>query len=309
MAETYDKEGMLDGAGLRIKLESILPHAKTKINFISAYITQNGIDWFIENSPSNVERRVVCRLLPKDVCAGSTHLSALKRALENGIKVACLHSLHAKIYSIDDRIIYVGSANLTNNGLKIYGSGNLEACIKIESTESNLLFIEKILQTATEIDEKTIHNMQNSIDQKETETYLDKWPEGVLEEEEGIWVQDFFWGDPGLKTANDEQTHDLEIIGISSFDIDEEDLKNHLLQTRCIKWLIGQLQSAPENQLYFGRLTQILHDDIKDDPAPYRKDVKTLLQNLLAYCERYLTEEIEITRPSYSQKIKLIWKS
>ncbi len=123
----YEEE-ILDGDELRQRLQSALPQAKESIVFISAYITQNAIDRLNKLIPEDVDIHIICRLLPSDVLTGATQLSALKTALTKGIKVSCLHSLHAKIYAIDFKTIYVGSANLTNNGLKIYGIGNIEAC-------------------------------------------------------------------------------------------------------------------------------------------------------------------------------------
>jgi len=299
-------ENLLDSEKLRQKLESALPQAKEQIIFISAYITQSAIDWLKKLAPKKVDTHVICRLLPSDVLNGATQLSALKTALEAGIKVSCLHALHAKIYAIDAGIIYVGSANLTNNGLKIYGTGNLEACSQVPANNLNLNFIQNIVDSATLLDEEIIQNMQGCIDLKEASVFLDCWPEGVLKEEEGIWVRDFFWTLPGANENSLEQIHDFELLGIESAKNASDISNEKVLRTRCIRWLIRKLEIEPENELYFGTLTQILHDELKDDPSPYRKNVKSLLQNLLAYAEMYLPEIIEITTPRHSQKTKLL---
>ncbi len=304
--EIKTSEELLDGDRLREKLEASIPHAKKNIVFISAYITQTAIDWFCNLLPSGIEAHIVCRLLPSDVLSGASQLSALKTALEKGVRVSCLHSLHAKIYSIDSQTIYVGSANLTNNGLKIYGTGNLEACAQVSANNLNLNFIQNILDSATVLDEETIQNMQSCIDLREAAVFLDRWPEGVLKEEEGIWVRDFFWASPRTNKNSLEQIHDFELLGIASHGEAGDALNEQVLRTRCVQWLIRKLEIEPENELYFGTLTKILHDELKDDPAPYRKDIKSLLQNLLAYCIEYLENEIDISTPRYSQKIKLL---
>jgi len=298
-------ESILDGEKLRQKLETDLPQAKRQIIFISAYVTQNAIDWLNKLVPEGVDTHVVCRLLPSDILSGATQLSALRTALNKDIKVSCLHSLHAKIFAIDRETIYVGSANLTNNGLKIYGTGNLEACTKVPVNNLNLNFIQNILNSATQLDEEIIQNMQGCIDLKETTIFLDHWPEGVLKEDEGIWVRDFFWTRQGGNESSLEQIHDFELLGVESFDSTKDILKEQLLKSRCIRWLIEKLEIEPESELYFGTLTKILHDELKDDPAPYRKDVKSLLQNLLSYASAYLSEIIEVSTPRHSQKIKL----
>lgn len=300
------EENILDGDKLRHKLESALPQARSRITFISAYVTQSAIDWLSEFKPKNVDAYIVCRLLPSDVLNGATQLSALIVALNKNIKVLCLHSLHAKIFAIDNEVIYVGSANLTNNGLKIYGTGNLEACIKVPGNNLNLRFIQNILDSATSLDEESIRNMQDYIDSKATAISHDQWPEGVIKENEGIWVRDFFWTQSEKNNNSHELSHDLELLGLGSIDNIQDILKENVLKTRCIKWLIKKLETEPGNELYFGSLSNILHNELKDDPVPYRKDVKSLLHNLLSYAEVYLPEIFEISTPRHSQKIRLM---
>lgn len=303
MAVAQESENLLDGENLREKLELLLPHAKNEIIFISAYITQSAIDWLASLVADGSKVHVICRLLPSDVMGGSTHLSALQTALENNMTVSCLHSLHAKIYCIDNETIFVGSANLTNNGLKIYGMGNIEACAQVPVNNLNLNFINKIVESSTQLDEEILQNMQGCIDLKETSILFDAWPEGVLKEEEGIWVRDFFWASPGTNEQSLEWIHDAELLGIAN---GEEITKDRILRARCIQWLVRKLEIEPEQELYFGTLTKILHDELKDDPAPYRKDVKSLLQNLLEYIQKYLPDMIEVSRPQHSQRIKLL---
>jgi len=306
MAESKIDPDILDGDALRVRLERELSQVTKSVKFISAYITQSGIDWLDTNSPQNADVQIVCRLLPSDVLSGASQLSALKTALEKGYKVACLHSLHAKIYCLDDAKIYAGSANFTNNGLKIYGDGNLEANVQVSANKSNLTFIENIIASATMLHEETLKKMQSCIDLREEQIFFDRWPEGVLQEKEGIWVRDFFWGAPGADQISREHIHDLEIMGLDSLNHDFSVLKTQVANVRCIRWLLNILKEAENNEMYFGALTQLLHDQLKDDPAPYRKDVKMLLQNMLSYCELYLTDKVEITRPNHSQKIRLL---
>ena len=294
---------LIDGEELKKQLENLLPRAKDRVVFVSAYITQSAIDWLAFQASDCLIVHVICRLTPSDILSGSTHLSALEAALEKGMRVSCLHSLHAKIYSIDSRHIFVGSANLTNNGLKIYGNGNLEACARVQANNLNLNFISNILKSSTELDLEIIKNMQSCIDLREDGLMFDTWPEGVLKDEEGIWVRDFFWLKPRATVQSIEKIHDLELLGTTEY-IDV--LPENLLQTRCIRWLLHKLENVPEKELYFGSLTKILHDELKDDPVPYRKDIKSLIQNLLEYVEIYLDNVIEISRPQHSQKIKLL---
>lgn len=300
------EEGLLDGEKLRKRMELLLPQAKKEVVVISAYVTQSAVEWLASHIPDRVSVELVCRLLPSDIINGSTHISALQTALDNGMHVLCLHSLHAKIYAIDSETIYVGSANLTNNGLKIYGTGNLEVSSRALASKENIDFLKKIVASATPIDKEALQRMESCINIQKNNLFFDQWPEGILKEREGIWVRDFFWSLPGASENSIEKIHDLELLGFNS----NMDIKNiqekHLLQTRCVKWLVKKLDSAPNKELYFGAITKLLHDDLKDDPSPYRKDVKSLVQNLIAYAQSYLSETIEVTTPRHSQRVRLI---
>lgn len=297
---------LVDGDDLKSALEFFIPNTKSHLTIISAYVTQSAIDWLLKLVPSGTKVHVICRLKPSDIISGATNISALQSALEAGWNVSCLHSLHAKIYSIDDEMIYAGSANLTSNGLRIYGVGNIEACIAVTPSKENLDFVQKIISSSTRLNSEILNRMQVCIDYKEVPIFYDEWPQEILSEQEGVWVRDMFWNNPTSNDASAERLHDLEIIGISNFDVDRAALKDRLRASRCVKWLLQKLQEAPDKELFFGALSAALHDDLKDDPSPYRKDVKVLVQNLLSYCDLYLPEAFEISRPNYSQKIKLL---
>lgn len=307
---TNDRFGqMIDGEELKNQLERALSSSKEEVVFISAYITKSAIDWLIKLVPIGVGSRLVCRLRPSDLLSGSSDISAIKTALDNDIFISCLHSLHAKIYSIDKQVMFIGSSNLTNNGMKIYGSGNDEACVRVPANSHNINFMNTIVDNSTPISSEILDKMRNYVQLKKTGGISDQWPEEVLPIEDGIWVSDFLWTRPGSLENSQEQIHDFELLCIESIDIADEVLKENLLKSRCVRWLINKLELAADYELYFGNLTQILHEELKDDPTPYRKNVKMLLQNMLAYVEEFLPDIIEISRPVYSQKIRLLMTS
>lgn len=63
-----------------------------------------------------------------------------------------------------------------------------------------------------------------------------------------------------------------------------------------------------DGEMYFGSLTQELHNALVTDPKPYRKDVKQQLANLLSIIERLNMEEIVIDTPNNSQRVRLTKK-
>ncbi len=233
---------LIDGEQLKALLEQAIESCDNKLVFISAYITQVAVDWLAKHSPPNVDIHLICRLQPFDIISGATHIPALVTAIEKGWSVSCLHSLHAKIYAIDDKFIYTGSANLTSNGLKIYGMGNLEASVQITPSPTNLSFIEGVCQSSTDVDINTLQKMQNYIDKKELHISSFIWPVHILDEKEGIWVNDFFWAQQESSIISDELLHDMELLNIEGFECDEEVLKEKIWNTRCIQWLVNTLK-------------------------------------------------------------------
>ncbi len=303
IAKNEISNNILDGEALQEKLEAILPSAKKHITFISAYMTEAPVKWLYNLSPRNIDIRLVCRLSPSDAVQGSTSIKALKVAMQYGMRVSRLHNLHAKIYSIDDKAIFSGSANFTNNGLILYGGGNLEASTQIQSNSKNIEFINTILESSTSIDRDIIDKMESFILSKKSKNIFDTWPDDIIKDNEGIWSRDFFW-----KRAGDgKNSDDLKLLGLSSFDVPSDLIKERVRQSRCVRWLTSKLQAQESGELYFGHLSKLLHDDLKDDPTPYRKDVKGLLSNLLSYVETYLSDAIEVSVPgNHSQRVKVI---
>jgi hypothetical protein len=307
MDDTSPEGEILDGDHLRVELEKILPGSKKNVILISAYVTEPGINWLFQYTPKNIDRHIICRLLPFDVQMGSTQISALQKAINGGIKVSCLPSLHAKIYSIDDRDIYVGSANLTGSGLTTSGLGNLEACSKVSASKENLAFIRKIVLDSNELDMDTLNSMQEIIPEKRLlSSCQDEWPSGLIKAKDGIWVRDFLWNNIQDIDSYERDLHDLHLIGIESFDVERKYIEERLIKTRCVKWLLQKLSDTSNQQLYFGEVSALLHTELRDDPSPYRRDVKSLVQNLFSYCEKYLPMKFRISRPNHSQKIELL---
>lgn len=141
---------LLSTQALQDNLIGIIPDAKN-IVVISAYITDSAIDWILKKAQNNPTFLVIARLSPQDMAGGASTFKAIKALLNAKHEVRLLGDLHAKIYLIDKVHLFVGSANLTNNGLKLFGNGNIETSVKVEVTKDSLDFIDNICKNSTEI--------------------------------------------------------------------------------------------------------------------------------------------------------------
>lgn len=57
--------------------------------------------------------------------------------------------------------------------------------------------------------------------------------------------------------------------------------------------------------MYFGALSEMLHNSVISDPKPYRRDIKLMLGNLLRLIDELKMEEVSIDKPNYSQRIRI----
>ena len=85
---------------------------------------------------------------------------------------------------------------------------------------------------------------------------------------------------------------------------DIKSLKESFRWSNAYLWLLTVLKEN-EGCLYFGELSELLHNAMISDPKPYRKDVKIMLANLLKLTETLGMEEVIIDRPNYSQRVSL----
>ncbi len=277
------------------------------ITVISAYVTSPAIEWLVRNISPAVEVRLVARLSPHDFLSGASSLDAVRTALEANFRVGIIDNLHAKIYSIDQRKIFVGSANFTTNGLKLFGEGNLEAVVEAEASKENLLFVDQILKSAAPIDSATLLKMAAFLKDASTQknapglSNLASWPDNVVPKSADLWVHDLPWVNLSEEQVSVEgMLHDQLLFSV------EDDGGKSFNDSKVFRWLITMLDGKPSKEMYFGEITANLHNQLKDDPRPYRKDIKQLVVNLLSYCQKHSVKYISIDTPSYSQRVRLL---
>ena len=258
------------------------------IYIISAFVKEAAVNWLSSAVGPKTNVHLVLRGRPDDFLAKSSDLSALKYALNSGWKVSVINSLHAKIYLIDSCTLYVGSANFTKSGLKLFGTGNIEVCHEGQPSKKDIEFVKLISKSSTTLTGDAISLMEKHLSSLPRDAARRKryaWPEDVLKIDLGnVYVSDFMF--------------DHE-------DDDFEEAQALFMGSVAFRWLLRQLNEE-NGCLYFGSLSQRLHSSLVDDPTPYRSEVKRLLQSLLKQVEVYCTEDVIIDRPRHSQRVQLV---
>ncbi len=297
----------MDGFALANRLGEIIPTSK-KVVIISAYITSSAVDWIKSIHHESSSLCFVGRINPRDLASGASDLASLRKILDNGWTLKCLSNLHAKIYLLDDYKLFVGSANLTSNGLKLSGAGNIEAVLEKVAEEQDLIFIYKIIDSATAITHEALNRMEALIvgGSKDLNTLeLQSWPEDMFPSTSSLLVSDFPLSPPNVCADEYVSNPSLPFAIINKCEGNAQ-AAELFKKSKAFKWLLNALREAEGNQMYFGAITACLHNSVADDPAPYRRSVKDILCNLLQYIEYINIEEIEITRPSHSQLVRLL---
>ena len=107
----------------------------------------------------------------------------------------------------------------------------------------------------------------------------------------------------------DNIVHDLELFGLTDIkktDLEKE-LKESFLQSKIFNWLIKKLEAEENKEIYFGRLSSIIHDSLVDDPKPYRQNVKELQANLYSYIKYFKPSNLDHSIPkTRSERLKLV---
>lgn len=288
-------------------LESVkkeLQKAVNSVQIITAYCKETSLI-YLNNciSKTVTNKRLLVRFRMDDIVTGSTDFSIIENAMQSGWDVYVRFDLHAKTYIIDNKRGLIGSANATSSGLGIGKTGNLEMATLVDVESTDIEKIDKLFCDAIHVDSVLLHEMASQIDKVK-----------LFPERKGFtWdktITNLFT--PHIdalfsyELPDDFQLQKGEYFAFldETYWGDDKKFKESLRWSNVYIWLVTVLQEN-DGCLYFGALSQKLHNILISDPKPYRKDVKVMLANLLSLIEALHMEEIVIDRPNYSQRIRL----
>lgn len=281
-----------------------LRNASSSVRIITAYCKSSSFMYL--NSYINKEvkdRKLLVRFRMDDILKGSTDFGIIENALANGWEVFIRFDLHAKTYIVDNKRGLVGSANTTQSGLSIGKNGNMEMATLVDVEPKDIEKIDKLFNDAIHVNNDLLSKMReqlnavNSHESKESYT----WDSSIMTMFNPHIDTLFSYELPeGFSLTNGEYFSFLD----ETFSGDIGKLKESFRWSNAYLWLLTTLQEN-EGCLYFGALSEKLHNAVISDPKPYRRDVKNMLSNLLSLIEKLQMEDIIIDRPNYSQRVRL----
>ncbi len=317
-SERFD---LLGTEAYRDLLARTIAAAEKSLLLISAFMTGPGIKWICDcGLKPSISATVITQWKPEDILSGASDLDAYTYSINRGWRFGLLPKLHAKLLLVDDIYMFVGSANITARGLSLIPGGNRELGLCVAANEFDIRSALGIANEAVDLSPELFKKMERWIarlrETKKSPSDLElEWPleirTALTERCKRLWVADLPWVTPAQLTGSTSEDDAAQILDAIRHDErlfggkDSNKLKLEVRSSRAALWLFGVLSEEPDMTAYFGRLTQVLHNSLLDDPLPFRKDVKVLLSNLLEYVSAYAGDLMVLDRPEYSMRVRL----
>ena len=311
----------------RTELGQALSVADKRVWIISAFLTRPGVEWVADRINRAVrEVRILTRWRLSDLVTGASDLDAYEEVTRRGWSMFIAQDLHAKAVLVDQAALFVGSANITGKGLELVPGGNREIGVSLQPTPADVHILSGLFDDATVLTSSLFEMIEECVDRCPFPVAPQppvEWPHEIASRmssaPERLWVHELFWcATPSLlvdgtgvradfSSGSDPVIHDRMLLGLArDTTLSLDAIRDSALRSRAVHWLIGQLRAAPNNEMYFGGLSSALHNSLLDDPVPYRRTVKELLQHLIAWLEEIPGAPIAVDRPSHSQRVRLV---
>mgnify|MGYP002768954672 FL=1 len=281
-----------------------LHKATDSVQIITAYCKEKMFKYLDSEITTDVqEKKLLVRFRLDDILKGSTDFGVLQYGIDHGWNVYIRFDLHAKTYIVDNKRGLVGSANVTNSGLNIGKSGNMEMAAFVDVELDDVEKIGKLFNDAILVNDSILGNLREQFSSVYKKENIDgySWDDSIMKLFRPHIETLFSYELPDdfeLKTGEYFQFLD------ESFDGNIDRLKETFRWSNVYLWLLDTLRSH-DGCMHFGELSASLHNTVVSDPKPYRKDVKQMLANLLRLIEELKMDEIVIDRPNYSQRIQI----
>ena len=297
-------ERIIHSIDIKKRLASELSKTNENLKIISAFCKLNALE-FIDSMlvNKNIPKKLLLRARLEDILCGATDIEIYTYCIRNNWDIYLNLDLHSKIYVFNNNRALIGSANLTASGIGLHTNQNIESMACLDITSQEMITLDKLFHSSIELTENIYSLMIDQLKALDLNTKGKNgdWNKSILNLLEpkvySLWTTEMFFSSSPLNI--DE--HDKSLLGISNTD-SLADIKTKFKYSKTYLWL----KTSIINEIYFGELTAKLHNSLLDDPTPYRKDVKTLLSNLLNWVDELNIEDIVIDRPNHSQRIKVI---
>ena len=291
-----------------------IENASNELVICSAFVKTQAIQHLLRDLSKDVRVTIVARWAKQDIVFGASDLEVYQWCQSKGYRFGINSKLHAKLYSIDQSLIFLGSANLTHRGLSIAGTGNVEIGTCIDPTDTDMeKFRSFINDEVVWVDDDLYQLLSSEIDTSQdvgSDVSGDVWSADVTamlrKRTLHLWVSDLLFTSPkSLLSPNFESAeivHDFELLNLNIDNFDVDALKLGFMQTRLFQWLRDT--AGINNTVRFGWLTNELHNALLDDATPYRSEIKEFVVIIFDWF-KFMPEIFEVTRFNVSETVSI----
>lgn len=293
-----------------IKKQSL--SCKEELLIISAFVKLDTLIWIDEYLENLKIKRILVRFRKSDILCGATDFEIITYCLKNNWEIKFDYMLHSKIFVFDKKNFILGSANLTKSGLSLIENANIESVVSGALKDEDYKKIYSIFSNGNSFSKDIIEIMSEELqwaNNVSPSKKVDEWSnrlelELLAPNEIILFKEDLLTSEnPNKLTKEDKYLMDIKVEGECLTSI--SDVRAQFVNSKIYSWLKLKL-SESDNILYYGELSQILHNNIALNERIHRKEIKFYLTNLLNWINELEIQEIIIDRPNHSQRIRLV---
>lgn len=291
---------------IKRKLKTEFESTYDNLQIITAYCKTAALS-YVDNLLGDkvISKRLMVRFRLDDLISGATDLDVFEYCAENGWELHIRLDLHAKTFIFDRKRWIVGSANLTSSGIGLAKNSNMEMAVLADVEATEMEKINCLFNKSTLMDERLHTLMATQVEKVKNGRSYFQWDDKILNllqnEIAVLFTHDF----PKSSSPYKLYSEDLVMLKLSGEDTSFTTIKAAFTECNCYRWIKSVLNQSQNKELYFGALSEKLHNTLVNDPKPYRREVKELLANLLSWITELEISEITFERPNFSQLIKL----
>jgi hypothetical protein len=291
---------------MKKQIEDELANAKTHLHIVTAYCKMNAIQFIEKSLKSNIQtKKLLVRFRFDDIIKGASDLQIYEYCKKHSWEMYVNFNMHAKTYVFDRLRCIVGSANLTSSGVGLIEDSNTELSVLVQLPSEEMKKIETMFESSILITDELYSLMKKDTEGKATDKYLPNlvWSKEILQHFKPKVRTLFTYELPNCDSLSNLKHDSLDFLELQSTETSE--IAKKLMQSNAYRWLVEKLKQMSDQTDYFGHLSQELHNAIINDPGPYRKEVKQLLDNLLNWIVELDIKEVKIDRPNHTRRISL----
>jgi len=307
---------LLDSSEFSVAVLESIQDVQSTMLLASAFIKKGAFETVLSELNDNVTVSIVARWQARDLLANASDMEVYKICRQRGYRFGVSLNFHGKVYIFDRGKILLGSANLTSRGFSLAIEGNLEFGTQMLPRVSDLEKIDRFLgEEVIWLDDALFESMEADLLSMKKEPVMTlneaNWSGSLLSKlakpVNYLWMEELLFCTPTelLKPDfNDKNiVHDMDLLALSIDDLSCDAIELAFRRSRFYKWLTHVISVA--GRINFGGLSAALHNGLLDDPALYRRDVKSYIQLAFTWMEKQ-PDTFDIQQHRVTRSVSLV---